>query len=81
MIPLYIEWCLENHIYGKIVTLRLLAIILQSFLEGGQNTQGNTHFVKRQNEEKRLKERPSRACPNWGSIPYAAIKHKHYCRC
>jgi hypothetical protein len=35
MIPLYIEWCLENHIYGKIVTLRLLAIILQSFLEGG----------------------------------------------
>jgi hypothetical protein len=29
----------------------------------------------------RLKERPSRKCPIWGSIPYAVIKPRHYCGC
>jgi hypothetical protein len=29
----------------------------------------------------RLKERLSRDCPTWGSIPYAATKPRHYCKC
>jgi hypothetical protein len=29
----------------------------------------------------RLKERPSRDCPTWRSIPYTAIKSRHYCGC
>jgi len=29
----------------------------------------------------RLKKRPSRHCPTWRSIPYAATKHSHYCWC
>jgi hypothetical protein len=31
--------------------------------------------------EQRLKERPSRACPAWGSIPYIVNKCRHYCGC
>ena len=29
--------------------------------------------------EQRLKERPSRNWPTWGSIPYTVIKPRHYC--
>jgi len=31
--------------------------------------------------EQRLKERPSRDCPTWGSITCAVTKPRHYCRC
>jgi hypothetical protein len=31
--------------------------------------------------EQRLKERPSRDCPTWGSIPYTDTKPRHYCGC
>jgi hypothetical protein len=31
--------------------------------------------------EKRLKERTSKDCPIWGSIPYEDIKPRHYCEC
>jgi hypothetical protein len=31
--------------------------------------------------EQRLKERPSRDCPTWGSIPYTDNKPRHNCRC
>jgi len=31
--------------------------------------------------EQRLKQRPSRDCPTWGTIPYTDTKHRHYCRC
>jgi hypothetical protein len=33
------------------------------------------------NLEQRLKERPFRDCPIWGSIPYTDTKPRHYCRC
>jgi hypothetical protein len=33
------------------------------------------------NYEQRLKERPSRDCPTWGSIPYTVTKPRHYCGC
>jgi hypothetical protein len=31
--------------------------------------------------EQRLKGRPPRDCPTWGSIPYTATKPGHYCEC
>jgi hypothetical protein len=31
--------------------------------------------------EQRLKERPFRDCPTWGSFPHADTKPRHYCRC
>jgi hypothetical protein len=34
--------------------------------------------IHRQSVEKRLKERPSRDCPTWGSIPYTITKPRHY---
>jgi hypothetical protein len=37
--------------------------------------------IQRQNVEQRLKERPSRDCPTWGSIPYTVTKRRHYCGC
>jgi hypothetical protein len=32
-----------------------------------------------QNVEQRLKERPSRDCPAWGSIPYTVTQPRSYC--
>jgi hypothetical protein len=37
--------------------------------------------IQRQNVEQRLKEKPSRDCPTWGSIPYSITKPRHYCGC
>jgi hypothetical protein len=37
--------------------------------------------IWRQSVEQRLKERPSRDCPTWGSIPYTVTKPIHYCEC
>jgi hypothetical protein len=37
--------------------------------------------IQKQSVEQRLKERPSRDCPTWGSIPYIATKPRHYCGC
>ena len=31
--------------------------------------------------EHRLKEKPSRDCPHWGSIPYTVLKPRHYEGC
>ena len=31
--------------------------------------------------EQRLKEKPSRECPTWGSIPYTVTKLRHYRGC
>jgi hypothetical protein len=36
--------------------------------------------IQEQRVEQRLKERPSRDCPTWGSIPHADTKLRHYCR-
>ena len=52
---------------------------LRSFLEGG--TKYPWKELQRQSLEQRLKERPFRACPNWGSIPYTVTKPRHYCGC
>jgi hypothetical protein len=38
---------------------------------------GNTEKSVKQ----RLKERPSRDCPTWRSIPYTVTKSRHYCGC
>jgi hypothetical protein len=35
--------------------------------------------IQGQRVEQRLKERPSRNCPTWESIPYANTKPRHYC--
>jgi hypothetical protein len=37
--------------------------------------------MQRQSVEQRLKERPFRDCPTWGSIPYTVTKPRHYCGC
>jgi hypothetical protein len=37
--------------------------------------------IKVQRVEQRLKERPSRDCPTWESIPHADTKPRHYCGC
>ena len=53
--------------------------MLQWFLEGGRkHSQGG---IWRQSVEQRLKERPSRVCPTWESIPYIATKPRHHCGC
>ena len=31
--------------------------------------------------EQRLKERPFKDCPTWGSVQHADTKHRHYCGC
>jgi hypothetical protein len=51
--------------------------VLQSFLEGV------TKYRSKYGDsvEQKLKERPSRDCLTWGSIPYTVIKHKHYFGC
>jgi hypothetical protein len=36
---------------------------------------------KIQEEIWRLKERPSRDCPTWGSIPHTVAKPGRYCGC
>jgi hypothetical protein len=48
----------------------------QSFLEGETKYSGQK--IWRQSMEQRLKERPSRDCPTWGSIPYTVTKHRDY---
>jgi hypothetical protein len=37
--------------------------------------------IQGQRVEQRLKEKPSRDCPTWGSIPHADTKPRHYCGC
>jgi hypothetical protein len=37
--------------------------------------------IQRESVEQRLKERPSRDCPTWGSIPHKATKPGRYCGC
>ena len=51
--------------------------VFQSFLEGGTKYP----WEEIQSVEQRLKERPSRDCPTWGSIPYTVTKPRHYCGC
>jgi hypothetical protein len=46
--------------------------MFQSFLGGG--TKYSREEIWRQSVEQRLKERPSRDCPTWGSIPYTVNK-------
>jgi hypothetical protein len=53
--------------------------MLQCFLEG--RTKDSQEEIWRQSVEQRLKERPSRDCPTWGSIPYTATKPGSYCGC
>jgi hypothetical protein len=53
--------------------------ILLSFLEGGIKYPWEE--IQRQSMEQRLKERPSRNFPTWGSIPYTFTKPRHYCGC
>jgi hypothetical protein len=51
----------------------------KSFLEGG--TKYPWEELQRQSVEQRVKDRPSRDCPTWGSIPYIVTKPRHYCGC
>jgi hypothetical protein len=44
-----------------------MLMLLQSFLEGKKYS---WEEIWRQRVDQRLKERPSRDCPTWGSIPY-----------
>jgi hypothetical protein len=37
--------------------------------------------IEGQRVEQRLKKRPSRDCPTWGSFLYADIKPRQYCGC
>jgi hypothetical protein len=53
--------------------------MLQCFLEGG--TKNSQEEIWRKCVEQRLKERPSRDCPTWGSIPYIVPKPAGYCGC
>jgi hypothetical protein len=49
------------------------------FLEGG--TKYPRGQIGRQSMEQRLKERPSKDCLTWGSIPHTVTKCRHYCVC
>ena len=53
--------------------------MLLSFLEGG--TKYSWEEIWRQSVEQRLKERPSRDCSTWWSIPYTFTKPRHCCGC
>jgi hypothetical protein len=46
--------------------------VLQCFLEGG--TKYSQEEIWRQSVEQRLKKRPSRESPTWGSILYTVAK-------
>jgi hypothetical protein len=50
-----------------------------SILEG--ETKHPQEEIQRQSMEQKIKERPSRDCPTWGSIHYIITKPRHYCRC
>jgi hypothetical protein len=63
----------------KLKKMKSKVWILQSFLERG--TKFPWEEILRQSSEQRLKERPSRDCPTWGSIPYTVTKLRHYCGC
>jgi hypothetical protein len=42
---------------------------------------GNKHpleEIQRQTVVQKLKERPSRHCPNWGSLPFTVNVSRHY---
>ena len=51
-----------------------------TLLRKGNTILTGTNMEKKSVEQK-LKEKPSRDCPNWGSIPYTLTKHRHYCGC
>jgi hypothetical protein len=53
--------------------------MLQCILEGG--TKYSQEEIWRQRVEQRLKERQSRDCTTWGSIPYTVTKPGCYCGC
>ena len=46
-----------------------------------RGTKYSQEEIRRQSVEQRLKERPSRDSPTWGSIPYSVTKPRHYCGC
>jgi hypothetical protein len=49
-----------------------------SFLEGG--TKYPWEEIQTQSVEQILKEKPSRDCTTWGSIPYTVTKPRHECQ-
>jgi hypothetical protein len=53
--------------------------IILYVLEGG--TKYPWEVIQTQSVEQRLKKRPSRDCPTWGSIPYTVTKPRHYFGC
>jgi hypothetical protein len=55
------------------------AWILWSFLEEG--TKYTWEEIQRQSVEQRLKERLSRDCATWKSIPHTVAKSRHHCGC
>jgi hypothetical protein len=52
---------------------------LQSFLEEGTKYPWKERY--RDSVEQKLKERLSRDCPTWGSMPYTVTKPRNYCGC
>jgi hypothetical protein len=44
-----------------------------------EGTKYSQEEIWRQSVEQRLKKRPSRECPTWGSTPYTVTKSRHYC--
>jgi hypothetical protein len=52
---------------------------LPSFLKWG--TKYPWEEIQRQSVEQRLKERPFRDFPTWGSITYTITNPRHYCGC
>ena len=50
--------------------------ILQLFLDGG--TKYPLEEIQRQRVKQKLKERPSRDCSLWESIPYTDTKPRHF---
>jgi hypothetical protein len=46
-----------------------------------RRTKYSPEQIRRQCVDQRLKERPPRDYPTWGSIPYTVTKPRHYCGC
>jgi hypothetical protein len=73
---------LKHQCYGRMVRKHQIPFpvlvrkirLRQSFLEG----ETKYSWEEIQSVEQRLKERPSRDCLTWGSIPYTVTKLRHY---
>jgi hypothetical protein len=62
-------------------SLGITKIQFTDYMKLQEGRQSPREQIQRQSVEQRLKERPSRDCPTWGSISSTVAKPRCYCRC